>query len=61
MGIGSGVMEIATALIGIALIALLVNRASDTSKLIQTTGGAFNDLLRTVTLQNSGGMGGMGY
>lgn len=54
-GIGSGIMEIATALLGIALIALLINRASDTSKLIETGGNTFNDLLKTVTLQN--GMG----
>lgn len=53
--IGSGIMEIATALLGIALIALLVNRASDTSKIIETSGNTFNDLLKTVTLQN--GMG----
>lgn len=54
-GIGSGIMEIATALLGIALIALLVNRASDTSKIIETSGNTFNDLLKTITLQN--GMG----
>lgn len=52
MSIGSGVMEIATGLLGIALIALLVNRASDTSKLVTSSGNAFNQLLQTVTLQN---------
>lgn len=54
MNIGSGIMEIATGLLGIALIALLVNRASDTSKLVTSTGSAFNQLLQTVTLQNGG-------
>lgn len=53
--IGSGIMEIATALLGIALIALLINKASDTTKIIETSGNTFNDLLKTVTLQN--GMG----
>lgn len=53
-GIGSGVMEIITALLGIALIALLVNKASSTSQLIQTSGNTLNDLIKTVTLQNGG-------
>lgn len=54
-GIGSGILEIAMALIGIALIALLIGNASKTTQIISTAGNTFNDLLRTVTLQN--GMG----
>lgn len=58
----SGIMEIATALIGIALIALLINRSSDTAKVIGAATGGFNTLLQTVTLQNGSGMGGgFGY
>lgn len=53
-GIGSGIMEIVTALIGVALIALLINKSQNTSQLIQTGGNTLNDLLRTVTLQNGG-------
>lgn len=52
-GIGTGLMEIASALLAIALIALLINKADNTSKLISTGTSAFDELLRTVTLQNS--------
>jgi len=54
-GLGSGIMEIITALIGIALITLLVNKADNASKLIQTGGDTLNTLLRTVTLSNGYG------
>lgn len=50
-----GVFEIATLLIGVATLALLIGRSSDTAKVVQATGSTFNDLLRTVSLQN--GMG----
>ena len=50
---GRGILEVAMALTGIALIALLVNKASSTTAIVQSTGQAFNDLLKTVTLQNS--------
>lgn len=55
---GGHLTEIATLLIGVALVALLVNRQANTSQVISAGGGVFNELLRTVTLQNSG-MGGM--
>jgi len=51
-----GILEIASALIGVALIALLVNPKSQTTAVISSSGTAFNDLLRTVTLQNGQGM-----
>lgn len=57
-GVGRGLLEIASGLMGIALIALILNRARDAGSLVQTAGGTFNNLLRTVTLQNSGAMGG---
>jgi hypothetical protein len=50
-----GVLEIAMALIGVATITLLVNRASDAATLIDAAGGTFNNLLRTVTLQDQYG------
>jgi uncharacterized protein YoxC len=55
-GLGSGILEIAMALIGVALLALLVGNASKTTAIISQAGDTFNDLLQTVTLQN--GMGG---
>lgn len=59
-GIGSGLLEIASGLLGIALIALLLNRSRDASKLIQTGGSTFDQLLRTVTLQGGGGFSNFG-
>ena len=54
-GIGSGLLEIATGLLGIALIALLVGNASKTVQVIDAGTSGFNQLLRTVTLQNGSG------
>lgn len=54
-GVGHGLMEIAMALLGIALIALLVNNASKTVQLVQAGTQGFGNLLQIVTLQN--GMG----
>lgn len=50
--IGSGILEIAMALIGVALLALLVGNASKTTAIISQAGNTFNELLQTVTLQN---------
>lgn len=50
-----GVFEIATALIGVAVLALLIGQSGKTAEVVKVTGSTFNDLLRTVTLQN--GMG----
>jgi uncharacterized protein YoxC len=57
-GLGSGILEIAMALIGVALLALLVGNASKTTAIISQAGDSFNNLLQTVTLQN--GMGNFG-
>lgn len=56
---GRDFVEIASLLIGVALVALLVSRASQTSQLITAAGSTFNTLLQTVTLQNSGFGSGM--
>lgn len=58
-GLGSGVLEIAMALIGVALLALLVGNSSKTTAIISQAGDTFNTLLQTVTLQNGMGAGGM--
>jgi hypothetical protein len=62
-GIGQGLMEIAAALMAIALIALLLNRSQQASQLVTSGASAFGDLLKTVTLQNGSSMnfGGFGY
>lgn len=56
-GLGSGLLEIAMALIGVALLALLVGNSSKTNAIISQAGSTFNDWLQTVTLQNSAGLG----
>jgi hypothetical protein len=55
MNVWRDISEIAFALIGVAAVALLVNRAQDASLLISTAGSTFDGLLRTVTLQNGYG------
>lgn len=55
-----GVFEIATLLIGVATLALLIGQAPKTAKVIESAGGTFNELLRTVSLQNGQGGGGYG-
>lgn len=55
-GIGQGLMEIASALLAIALIALLLNKSQNASQLVSSGTSAFDELLKTVTLQNSGAL-----
>jgi len=47
------VTEIIMAIIGIALIALLLNPRANTVQVVDTGASALDKLLRTVTLQNS--------
>lgn len=56
-GVGDGLMAIASGLMGIALIALILNRSSDASSLIQTGGSTFGSLLNTVMLNGGGSFG----
>lgn len=49
---GRDLTEIASALIGVALVALIISRSSDTVKIIEAGTTGFGGLLRTVTLQN---------
>jgi PRD1 phage membrane DNA delivery len=54
----NGIIGIASALIGVALIALLVNKNANTVAVVNAATGGFNSLLRTVTLQNGMSMSG---
>jgi hypothetical protein len=54
---GRDIMEIATLFIGVAVLALLIGNASKTATVIQSGANAFDELLKTVTLQNSLGAG----
>jgi len=53
---GKQIVEIAALLIGVALVALIIGQADKTAKVITSAGGTFNNLLRTVTLQNGFGV-----
>ena len=53
-GIGHGLMAIASGLLGIALIALILNRSSNASQLISTASSSYAGLLNTVINPGSG-------
>lgn len=57
-GLGAGIMEIASALLAITLIALLLNKSSQAVTLVTATGDTFSKLLQTVSMQNSMGISG---
>lgn len=54
------ITEIVMAIIGVALIALLVNPKANTTAVVTASGSTLNSLLQTVTLQNGVG-GGLNY
>lgn len=54
-GIGKDLVEIAMAILSIALIALLIGHAGSTTSILNSGVGGFNKLLQTVTLQNGYG------
>lgn len=53
-GIGKGMLDIAFGLMSISLIALLLNRSSDTATVVSSVSKNFGDLLSIVTLQGGG-------
>lgn len=60
MDYGKDLFALASMFISVALVALLVGHASQSSQLIQTTGKTFGDLLNIVELNNSGGVNDIG-
>jgi len=48
---GKSLTEIAILLISVATVALILNKSAKTVEVIQTGGGVFNSILKTVTLQ----------
>lgn len=53
-GIGRGVLEIVSMILGIALVTLILNRSGDAKGLISTSANSLDMLVRTITLQNGG-------
>ena len=60
-GIGRGFLEIAMGLMSIALIALLLSRSRDVSTVVTSLSNNYSNLLNTVMLQGSRGVGMGGY
>jgi hypothetical protein len=54
---GEDLTKIAVLLVGVALVALLIGHAGGTAQVIAAGTSGFNQLLRTVTLQNPFGGG----
>lgn len=53
----SGIVTIAVAIIGVAIVATLVSKNADTSNVIKSAGSAFSGALHAATGPVSGGMG----
>lgn len=47
----SDIVKIITIILGISVLTLIINKASDSANLIKTTGTAFDGILKTITLQ----------
>lgn len=47
----SDVVKIITIILGISVLTLIINKASDSVNLIKVSGNAFTDILKTITLQ----------
>ena len=48
----TGIFEIAIAIIGVALFALLLNKNSNTTQVVSAVGTQFTNALDVITLQN---------
>jgi hypothetical protein len=47
-----GIENIITVVLGIAVLTLIINKASDSVSLINASATGFNNILRTITLQS---------
>lgn len=56
-----GVVTVATAIIGVAIIAVLVSNRANTSQVIQSAGSAFSTALGTAEAPVTGGGIGTGF
>ena len=48
---GKSIFEIASLIIGVAIVTLILNPKSKTVEVIQSGGNVFNSILKTITLQ----------
>jgi len=60
-GIGTGLLEIASGIFGITLIALLLTKSSQAVQLVQGASGSLGSLLQTATFQGSSFGAGTGF
>lgn len=49
----SDVVKIITVILGISILTLIINKASDSVKLIEASTNGFNSILQTITLQGN--------
>lgn len=49
----SDLVKIITVILGISVLTLIINRASDSVSLINASAGGFNTILKTITLQGN--------
>jgi hypothetical protein len=55
--VGEEIATIATAIVGVAILAVLVSRRADTANVIRSAGGAFSQALATAVSPVTGGSG----
>lgn len=59
-GAGEQVVTIAVAIVGVAILAVLVSKNSNTANVIKSAGGAFSDALSVAVSPITGGGRGVG-
>lgn len=62
MKIGDSIVTVITAIIGVAIIAVLVSKQAETSAVIKSAGGAFSQVLAAAVnpVSNASGLGNLG-
>lgn len=56
-----GIVTVATAIVGVAIIAVLVGSSSQTSNVLQNAGSAFSNALRAAEAPVTSGFGGSNF
>lgn len=62
MKLGESIITILTAIIGVAIIAVLVSKSADTSNVVKSAGAAFSQVLGAAVnpVSNASGLGNFG-
>jgi hypothetical protein len=57
----SGIVTVLTAIVGVAIIAVIVSKQANTSQVLQAGGQAFSSALQAATGPVTGGTGNLGF